>query len=317
MPTCASSPPCSSTSTKRSRPAACGAISTFGSTCSASRCRRCASARGRAGAGGTHLRRGGRTARPRASRLLDGSARGALPALVPGQRARAAQRDRAALRDARRCRSRWASSELSERIRVADAQSAGSYAEAVRAFKGSLVRDALARSGGSRSNAARALGLHPSNLIRMIRELGIDVPAPPRGADARPGSGLVRAHDMSEHEPVEAHGRRGSSALLEDARGLRAADRRRCARVQEPAARDQRSHRAGPESHGPRAFGAPRSRGDPPRDGPGRRAHAPPLRSRAEAELAAPARRPRTRCCARSSGCSDACSARRSRCAWS
>lgn len=79
--------------------------------------------------------------------------------------------------------------ELSERIRVADVQSAGSYAEAVRAFKLSLVRDALARSGGSRSIAARALGLHPSNLIRMIRELGIDVPAPPRGAEARPGSG--------------------------------------------------------------------------------------------------------------------------------
>jgi transcriptional regulator with PAS, ATPase and Fis domain len=78
--------------------------------------------------------------------------------------------------------------ELSERIRSADAQSAGSYAEAVRAFKLNLVRDALARSGGSRSGAARALGLHPSNLIRMIRELGIDVPAPPRGADARPGS---------------------------------------------------------------------------------------------------------------------------------
>jgi DNA-binding NtrC family response regulator len=79
--------------------------------------------------------------------------------------------------------------ELSERIRVADVQSAGSYAEAVRAFKLSLVRGALARSGGSRSIAARALGLHPSNLIRMIRELGIDVPAPPRGAEARPGSG--------------------------------------------------------------------------------------------------------------------------------
>jgi transcriptional regulator with PAS, ATPase and Fis domain len=78
---------------------------------------------------------------------------------------------------------------LSERIRNADAEGAASYAEAVRAFKRNLVREALARSGGSRSAAARALGLHPSNLIRMIRELEIDVPAPPRGTDARPGSG--------------------------------------------------------------------------------------------------------------------------------
>jgi transcriptional regulator with PAS, ATPase and Fis domain len=76
--------------------------------------------------------------------------------------------------------------ELSARIRDGDPQSAGSYADAVRTFKLSLVRTALARSGGSRSSAARALGLHPSNLTRMIRELGIDVPPPPRG-EARPG----------------------------------------------------------------------------------------------------------------------------------
>jgi transcriptional regulator with PAS, ATPase and Fis domain len=76
--------------------------------------------------------------------------------------------------------------ELSARIRAADPESAGSYADAVRTFKLSLVRGALARSGGSRSSAARELGLHPSNLTRMIRELGIDVPAPPRG-EAREG----------------------------------------------------------------------------------------------------------------------------------
>jgi transcriptional regulator with PAS, ATPase and Fis domain len=77
--------------------------------------------------------------------------------------------------------------ELSARIRDGDPQSAGSYADAVRNFKLSLVRGALARSGGSRSSAARALGLHPSNLTRMIRELGIDVPPPPRG-EARTGA---------------------------------------------------------------------------------------------------------------------------------
>jgi transcriptional regulator with PAS, ATPase and Fis domain len=77
-------------------------------------------------------------------------------------------------------------SELSSRIREGDPQSAGSYADAVRTFKLSLVRGALARSGGNRSSAARELGVHPSNLTRMIRELGIDVPPPPRG-EARPG----------------------------------------------------------------------------------------------------------------------------------
>ena len=75
---------------------------------------------------------------------------------------------------------------LSERIRAAEAQGAGGYADAVRAFKLQLVRDALKRSGGSRSAAARDLGLHPSNLMRMIRELGIDVPAPARRAEERP-----------------------------------------------------------------------------------------------------------------------------------
>ncbi len=74
---------------------------------------------------------------------------------------------------------------LSERLRSEDPQSAGGYAEAVRAFKLQLLRDALARSGGSRSAAARGLGLHPSNLMRMIRELGIDMPAPARTPGAR------------------------------------------------------------------------------------------------------------------------------------
>ena len=68
---------------------------------------------------------------------------------------------------------------LSPRLRQADPWSAGGYAEAVRTFKKRLVQGALARSGGSRSAAARELRLHPSNLMRMIRELGIDLPAVP------------------------------------------------------------------------------------------------------------------------------------------
>jgi len=78
--------------------------------------------------------------------------------------------------------------ELSPRIRGGHAKSSGGYTEAVRAFKLQLVREALSRSGGSRSLAARGLGLHPSNLMRMIRDLGIDMPPPARSAEARGGS---------------------------------------------------------------------------------------------------------------------------------
>ena len=48
------------------------------------------------------------------------------------------------------------------------------YSEAVRAFKVQLVTGALERAGGSRSEAARILDLHPSNLSRLIRHLGIE-----------------------------------------------------------------------------------------------------------------------------------------------
>jgi transcriptional regulator with GAF, ATPase, and Fis domain len=74
---------------------------------------------------------------------------------------------------------------LSERLRRGGGETAGGYAEEVRAFKVRLLRDALSRSGGNRAAAARLLGLHPSNLMRMIRELGIDVPAPSRSPGAR------------------------------------------------------------------------------------------------------------------------------------
>jgi transcriptional regulator with PAS, ATPase and Fis domain len=73
---------------------------------------------------------------------------------------------------------------LSPRLRETDPASGSGYADAVRTFKRRILHDALAASGGSRTAAARALGLHPSNLMRMIRELGIDVPAPARSAGA-------------------------------------------------------------------------------------------------------------------------------------
>jgi transcriptional regulator with PAS, ATPase and Fis domain len=77
---------------------------------------------------------------------------------------------------------------FSPRLRQADPWSAGGYTESVRTFKRRLVEGALARSGGSRSAAARELGLHPSNLIRMIRELGIEMPAAAGRSGTRRGA---------------------------------------------------------------------------------------------------------------------------------
>jgi DNA-binding NtrC family response regulator len=64
---------------------------------------------------------------------------------------------------------------LSPRIALrAQAVSAESYADVVRSFKASLVERALAEAGGNRTRAAERLGVHRSNLVRMIRELGLE-----------------------------------------------------------------------------------------------------------------------------------------------
>jgi Nif-specific regulatory protein len=49
----------------------------------------------------------------------------------------------------------------------------GHYADAVRNFKSQLVTRALEEARGNRAHAAERLGVHRSNLVRMIRELGI------------------------------------------------------------------------------------------------------------------------------------------------
>jgi len=69
---------------------------------------------------------------------------------------------------------------LSPRMRGSDPEGSRGYGDALRTFKVRLLQDALERSGGSRSAAARALGIHPSNLMRMIRELGVEAPRPGR-----------------------------------------------------------------------------------------------------------------------------------------
>jgi two-component system, NtrC family, response regulator HupR/HoxA len=75
---------------------------------------------------------------------------------------------------------------LSDRLRGSDPWSARGYGEALRVFKTRLLTETLARASGNRSAAARELGLHPSNLMRMIRELGVDSPPSPRGVARSP-----------------------------------------------------------------------------------------------------------------------------------
>jgi len=62
---------------------------------------------------------------------------------------------------------------LSARVPSQDPSEAGGYQERVSAFKVKILGEALADAGGNRAAAARALGLHRSNLVRMIRDLDV------------------------------------------------------------------------------------------------------------------------------------------------
>jgi DNA-binding NtrC family response regulator len=46
------------------------------------------------------------------------------------------------------------------------------YADALRAFKRHLLERALEKAGGNQAEAARLLGVHPANLVRMMRAFG-------------------------------------------------------------------------------------------------------------------------------------------------
>jgi transcriptional regulator with PAS, ATPase and Fis domain len=65
---------------------------------------------------------------------------------------------------------------LSGKIRYGASASPETYGDAVRAFKARLLRETLEACNGNRARAARRLGLHRSNLVRMIRDLEIEVP---------------------------------------------------------------------------------------------------------------------------------------------
>jgi DNA-binding NtrC family response regulator len=51
------------------------------------------------------------------------------------------------------------------------------YGEALRSFKSHLIGDALRAADGETAAAAERLGLHPSNLLRTMRDLGLDRPS--------------------------------------------------------------------------------------------------------------------------------------------
>jgi len=74
---------------------------------------------------------------------------------------------------------------LSPRIRESDPAALASYGDALRAFKVQLVARALRDAGGSHAEAARRLGVHRSNLARMVRELGLRERARPPARPAR------------------------------------------------------------------------------------------------------------------------------------
>jgi DNA-binding NtrC family response regulator len=61
----------------------------------------------------------------------------------------------------------------------------GTFHELVVQYKRELLLAALARHGGNRTHAARALGLQRTYLLRLIRDLALDVPPAPRAWPAR------------------------------------------------------------------------------------------------------------------------------------
>ncbi len=59
---------------------------------------------------------------------------------------------------------------------------AAGFHGAVSEFKRHLIEATLHQLGGNRTRAARALGLQRTYLLRLIRDLGVAAPPPPRPA---------------------------------------------------------------------------------------------------------------------------------------
>lgn len=61
------------------------------------------------------------------------------------------------------------------------ANNGGTYYQRVNAFKASVIEEALRDSEGVRTIAAERLGLTREYLSRLVKELAIAPPPPPRG----------------------------------------------------------------------------------------------------------------------------------------
>jgi DNA-binding NtrC family response regulator len=70
-------------------------------------------------------------------------------------------------------------------LATSDDSCAISYHGAVCDFKRRLIEATLFRADGNRTHAARALGLQRTYLLRLIRELGVAAPPPPRRGTSR------------------------------------------------------------------------------------------------------------------------------------
>ncbi len=66
------------------------------------------------------------------------------------------------------------------------APSPSTWHESIAAFKRALIARALRQSCGNRTQAARALGLQRTYLLRLMREMGVTAPRP-MPAGRRPG----------------------------------------------------------------------------------------------------------------------------------
>lgn len=64
---------------------------------------------------------------------------------------------------------------------VGQLPTATTYHAAVNAFRARLLLDALTAHGGNRTRTAATLGLQRTYLLRLMRQMGVSVPAPRRG----------------------------------------------------------------------------------------------------------------------------------------
>ncbi len=73
---------------------------------------------------------------------------------------------------------------------------------AVSEFKRRLIEATLSQFGGNRSQAARALGLQRTYLLRLIRDLGVT--APPAFLPGRRPS-VATSSERGDRNPVDTH----------------------------------------------------------------------------------------------------------------